>query len=160
VRFLAATEDFRFIGDGLGVGTLARRNRSSELGGAFCRMFLHDHLGITYFQHVERVLNNRESGPLNGFSIERTASGDIPDYLSARSAESVFLAEAKGRYESISFQNKEFDKWRKQFTHVVVKDPMGVARPVKGYIVATRWATEHGPPSVSTTLFVEDPNTL
>lgn len=160
VRFLAATDDFRFLGDGLGVGTLARRNRSSELGGAFCRMFLHDHLGIAYFEHVERMLGNSGTGPLGGFSIERVASGDIPDYLCARSADSVFLAEAKGRYESISFQNKEFEKWRKQFTRVVVKDTGGVARPVKGYIVATRWATERGPPSISSTLFAEDPNTV
>lgn len=159
VRFLAATDDFRFLGSGLGIGTMARRNRSSELGSAFCRMFLHDHLGITYFEHVERVLNKSASGPLNGFRLERTVSGDIPDYLCASSPELVFLAEAKGSYQSINFKNKEFEKWRKQFTRIIVKDPSGEERPVKGYIVATRWATEDGPSSVSSTLLAEDPVT-
>jgi hypothetical protein len=159
VRFLAATDDFRFLGNGLGVGTMVRRNRSSELGGAFCRMFLHDHLGITYFEHVERVLSKSTGVPFNGLRLERTASGDIPDYLCASSPESVFLAEAKGRYDSISFKNKEFNRWRKQFTRVVLRDSAGEERPVKGFIVATRWATESGPSSVTSTLFAEDPVT-
>src|SRR5579859_6602536 len=48
LQFLAPTSDFRIRGDAIGVGTAVRRHRSNELGQAFCRMFLHDHCGITY----------------------------------------------------------------------------------------------------------------
>lgn len=51
VRFLMPDADFRFLGNGLGASTSARRSKSAELGQAFCRWFLHDHLGITYFAH-------------------------------------------------------------------------------------------------------------
>lgn len=44
VRFLTPGIPFRFLGDGLGASTSARRSRSTELGQAFFRWFLHQHL--------------------------------------------------------------------------------------------------------------------
>jgi hypothetical protein len=158
VRFLCSSPEFRFAGSGLGEGTLIRRNRSSELGNAFCRMFLHDHLNITYFSHMEDVLDKSSSGAFGDVRVERAQPGDTPDYLCAKSAAEIFLAEAKGRYRSIGFGTKAFGKWRKQFSRVSVKDASGTLKSLKGYIVATRWATEHSKPSVHATLYAEDPS--
>lgn len=88
--------------------------------------------------------------------IQRTASGDTPDYFCAESVDKIFLAEAKGRYTSVSFTNAEFASWRSQFNRVTVKDGAGHARNVKGYIVATRFATEERV-GVKSSLFAEDP---
>ena len=59
LQFLLPTNDFRIQGDGIGVSTSVRRHRSNELGHAFCRWFLHDHLNITYFAHMEHVLSRK-----------------------------------------------------------------------------------------------------
>lgn len=69
----------------------------------------------------------------------------------------MFLAEAKGRYESISFTSKEFATWRNQFTRVTFKDAQGWQRSIKGHIVAVRYATEIGP-RINSTIFAEDPS--
>ncbi len=159
VRFLMPTQDFRFQGKALGASTAARRSRSSELGQAFCRWFLHDHLNITYFAHMSEVIDRQLHRAFQGCSIKRTVAGDTPDYLCAESVERVYLAEAKGRYNSISFSNAEFDVWRAQFERVQVFDHRGVPRRVKGHIVGTRFATETNGKSVNTTLFAEDPET-
>ena len=159
VRFLSNSSDFRFAGEGYGLGTLVRRNRSSELGNAFCRCFLHDHLNITYFARMEDVLDKGMCDPTSEFKIERIHTGDAPDYFCAQSVSRVCLAEAKGRYSPISFRKKEFNEWRDQFTRVAVRDKAGQQRSVKGYIVATRWATESDKPSIMSTLYAEDPAT-
>jgi hypothetical protein len=90
--------------------------------------------------------------------VERTSAGDTPDYFCAESVDKIFLSEAKGRYSSVSFGSAEFASWRAQFNRVVVKDRAGHARSVKGFIVATRFATETKP-TIRTTLLAEDPQT-
>ena len=72
----------------------------------------------------------------------RALKGDAPDYLCAENPFTVYLAEAKGRTNSISFASAEFKKWRKQFDRVEVKDKQNNLCSVKGHIVATRFATE------------------
>lgn len=155
VEFLASCGDFRYVCRGLGTSATSKRNKSYEMGQAFCRLFLHDYIGITYFAHMSDVLNK---GPVSRFSIkvEKTADGDAPDYLCASDVANVYLAESKGRYKSVSFTNKEFDSWRDQFKRVVVKNASGQAKSVKGYIVATRFATEDKP-GIDSCLFAEDP---
>ena len=69
------------------------------------------------------------------FYIKRVAKGDTPDYLCGDTASSVYLAEAKGRYASISFKNREFSKWRKQFSRIEVRDRHKNLRSLKGFIV-------------------------
>jgi hypothetical protein len=157
VRFLTPASSFRFLGDGLGASTSARRNKSNELGQAFCRWFLHEHLGITYFAHVGELIDRQEARAIAGCRIERTGQGDTPDYLCAENTVSVYLAEAKGRYPSISFTSKMFAEWRSQFTRVRVLDGSGVPRAVKGHIVATRFATEEDSARIQSTIFAEDP---
>ncbi|MGO7904928.1 hypothetical protein AB9E09_09675 [Rhizobium leguminosarum] len=154
--FLPTTE-LRTVGDGLGIGTAFRRSTSSQLGQAFCRWFLHEYLGITYFAHMDSVLNRPPHPDFGGHAVERTDAGDAPDYLCAEDTSKVFLAEAKGRVGPISFTNVEFAKWRKQFKRVAVKDSVGTDLSVKGHIVATRFATETESPLVKSKLFAEDP---
>ncbi len=157
LRFLMPTVDFRFQGEGLGVSKAAKRHRSTELGQAFCRWFLHDHLNITYFAHIEHLLSRQMHKAFGSCAIRRVAAGDAPDYFCAENVDRVFLAEAKGRYTSISFKSKEFNAWRQQFNRVQVVDATGTARSVKGHVVATRFATESDIAAIRTTLFAEDP---
>ncbi len=159
LQFLTNTSDFRFLGDGLGSSTSARRNRSSELGQAFCRWFLYEHLNITYFAHMEHVLDKNMHPSFRSFNISRVKSGDTPDYFCAEGVNKVFLAEAKGRYSSISFKNKEFEKWREQFKTINIKDNAGNIKSIKGYIVGTRFVTEEDKDSINTTVYAEDPRT-
>src|SRR6185436_7021449 len=159
LRFLSRADDFRLLGDGIGVSTVARRHRSTELGQAFCRWFLHDHLNITYFAHIERVLNRWSRNIFGSLRLERISAGDVPDYLCATPERKVYLAEAKGRYNSISFGSREFESWRRQFQRVVAQDRSGRRLSLKGFIVGTRFATEEHKPSVRSRLNAEDPET-
>ena len=159
LQYLTAAREFRIAGDGLGVSTSSRRILSNELGHAFCRQFLHDHLNITYFAHIDRVLDRALKPAFGDMSITRCDSGDLPDYFCAEAIDKVFLAEAKGRHNAISFANREFQSWRAQFSRIEVRRPKkGTLLSVKGYIVATRFATECTPYTRST-LFAEDPST-
>lgn len=157
VHFLLPTKDFRFQGAGLGVSPAIKRHRSNELGQAFCRWFLHDHLNITYFAHTEEILNRQLHRAFNSFRLERSAIGDTPDYFCAEDVNKVFLAEAKGRYSSVSFKTKEFAAWREQFERVVFRDPSGDPRSIKGHIVATRFATEQDGVNLKSSIWAEDP---
>lgn len=157
MRFLTLDDELRFQGDGVGASTNARRSKSSEMGQAFCRWFLHEHLGIKYFAHLDSLIDDPNKN-FQGFTVERALPGDIPDYLCSKGAGSVELAEAKGRYSSVGFGTEEFARWRNQFTCVRVLDAGGQAVRVKGHVVATRFATE-SKPRVQSKLYAEDPST-
>lgn len=156
--FLPCAE-LRARGDGLGIGTAFRRSTSNQLGQAFCRWFLYEHLNITYFAHMEDVLNRKAHPNFGGHTIARTQKGDTPDYLCAENPLTIYIAEAKGRTDSISFGSAEFSKWRKQFDRIEVKDNGGNSRSVKGHIVATRFATEADSDRIKSRLLAEDPTT-
>lgn len=156
LRFILPIDEFRLRGDGIGANTESRRSHSNALGRAFCRTFLHDHLGVAYFAHLNQVINHKMRTDFSGLRIQRVEKGDTPDYFCAKSINKVFLAEAKGRYPSISFNNREFDDWRKQFSRIIVKDSSQKALSIKGFIVATRFATE-AKPSIKSGIFAEDP---
>ncbi|HKS74961.1 MAG TPA: hypothetical protein VJQ82_17270 [Terriglobales bacterium] len=160
LRFLLPTSDFRLKGDGIGVCTAVRRHSSTALGQAFCRWFLHEHVGITYFAHMQHVLDKPPAPGFDGLKVQRVDHGDVPDYLCAEEAtKGVFIAEAKGRYSAINFKNREFASWRKQFERVLVTDGHGLPRTLKGYIVGTRYATEESASTVQSGLAAEDPQT-
>jgi hypothetical protein len=107
---------------------------------------------------MEHILGRQLHRAFARCKIERTGSGDAPDYFCAENSYKVFLAEAKGRYKSISFKSKPFSEWRNQFNRVVYKDGSGVPRSIKGHIVAVRYATEFDGPKVNSSLFAEDPS--
>ncbi|MCK3841767.1 MULTISPECIES: hypothetical protein [Pseudomonas] len=157
LRFLMPDTDFRFQGGGLTISTSARRSTSTQLGQAFCRWFMHEHLGIKYFAHMGSLIGTH-SPSFHGFAVERSQPGDTPDYLCSAGSGSVAVAEAKGRYTPINFKNKEFDSWRQQFTRIRVLDKTGTPVSVKGHIVATRFATEYRA-RVDSKLYAEDPIT-
>ncbi|WP_128089602.1 hypothetical protein [Bradyrhizobium viridifuturi] len=154
--FLPCAE-LRVRGDGFGIGTAFRRSTSNQLGQAFCRWFLHEHLNLTYFAHIEAVLNRKPHPSFGGHSVSRVLKGDGPDYLCAEDNFTVCLAEAKGRTSPISFGSADFKSWRKQFDRVAVKDPAGNLCSVKGHIVATRFATEVDNDRIKSRLLAEDP---
>lgn len=157
LRFLCPTPEFRLAGNGIGDSTVMRRHASTSLGQAFCRWFLHKYLGFTYFSHMQHMMGRSPRRGIGGLRIVRSREGDVPDYVCARSTRDVALAEAKGRYPSISFKSQEFAAWRKQFERVEVRDSAQRLRKLKGYIVGTRFATEESSPRVFSTLFAEDP---
>jgi len=159
LNFLAPCTDFRFLGNGPGSSSGKKRNISYDLGQAFCRYFLYEFCNVTYFAHIDKVLNAKTHPAFNGLKIERAANGFIPDYLCAEKVHQPFIAEAKGRYSSISFTNSEFQDWREQFSRIVVKDKYGIEKKLKGYIVGTRFATETSTRSIKSKVFAEDPET-
>lgn len=159
LRFLSHTPDFRFIGKGPGVGTAKRRSISNEMGQSFCRWFLHDHLGIIYFAHMEHVVGKETHRAFNGMKVIRTSQGDVPDYLCARSVMEPGIAEAKGRFSAVSFDGVQFQEWRDQFSRIQIENRDGTPRALKGYIVGTRFATEKNRPSVLSSVYAEDPST-
>jgi hypothetical protein len=132
LRFLSATPEFRFKDKGPGASSGKRRSISTELGQAFCRFILHDHFGIRYFAHMDRVLDRPSHSAWDGMQVVRILDGDAPDYLCAELVTKPMLAEAKGRFRSVSFASNEFQEWRGQFSRVQVRDKMGVALRVKG----------------------------
>lgn len=140
------------------MSTAIKRSRSTELGQAFCRWFLHDHFNITYFAHMGQILTRQLHRAFEGCRIERAARGDTPDYFCAENVNRVFLAEAKGRYSAVSFSNSEFTAWREQFGRVRFLDPKGSPLSIKGHIVATRFATEQSSSRVQSGIWAEDPN--
>jgi hypothetical protein len=151
--------ELRARDDGLGDNPAFRQNKANELGQAFFRWFLYEQIGTTYFAHMHRALQGRLSDEFDGIKVERARNGgDVPDYLCANDTDEIFLGEAKGRVDAISFGSKEFASWRKQFDHVVVTDASGKMLSLKGYIVATRFARE-SQPRVKSTLYAEDPAT-
>jgi hypothetical protein len=160
LSFFLPQKHLRLRGAGFGTYREFRRNRSNELGHAFCRWFLSKHLNIHYFAHFEEAL----TGPLiNAFAeyhFRRTSvKADLPDYFCAEDVDRFFLAEAKGRRGAISFDNVEFDRWRLQFASVELVRGATELVSIKGHIVAMRFAAETDGPKVQTTLYAEDPKT-
>lgn len=157
-RFLMPGRTLRFRSNGLGSHKEVRVGELNRFGKAFCRWFLHDHCEITYFAHMDDMLNKGIKPELGQSRIERTSNGDTPDYVCADRQRHVFLAEAKGTTAAISFGTAKFAKWRRQFETVTVIDYNSKQRAVKGYIVATRLVTDKQQ-SAQSLLLAEDPAT-
>lgn len=161
VRYLEPSTAFRFQPNGLGANKTKKQNNSNELGEAFCRWFLAEHLDITHVARVDDVRNHGALSFAHGVRVECNpgTEGDAPDYFCVGPKGQVSLAEAKGTIEAVGFKTKKFATWRNQFNRVRVLDRSGIAMSVKGYIVAMRWAVHTHRPSIFTTLSAEDPQT-
>ncbi|WP_207458928.1 hypothetical protein [Azospirillum sp. SYSU D00513] len=162
VRYLLPCSDFRFSKQGLGIAKTFKGNKSNELGQAFCRWFLSEHLDIHYIAHLESVRDHGALTDYGGVSVhtKENGEGDAPDYFCVSRDNNIYLAEAKGTRHAVGFKTKEFQAWRDQFNRVTVNDSQGEPAKVKGYIVAMRWAMETDSAKISTTLLAEDPETL
>lgn len=156
--YLAPSSEFRFLSYVSDASVTKKRGMSTDLGQAFCRWSLDAHFGIKYFAHMLRVLDRSTHPGFDGLRIERAARGDTPDYLCARSVSRPFIAEAKGRFSSISFGSAEFAQWRSQFSRIRIRDRRGALIKVKGYIVGTRFVTESNV-RANPGLYIEDPET-
>lgn len=153
---LTAQEDFRWRNRGVASHTEAKIGEHNKLGKAFCRMFLHDHCGITYFVHMEDMLDKGIKDN-SGYRFERKDEAILaPDYLCGSTSD-FYLAEAKGTHSAISFDNKKFGEWRKQIGNVNIFDADDDFRATKGYIVATRMVSEENSQGVRSKLLAEDP---
>lgn len=161
VRYLEPSTAFRFLPNGLGANKTKKQNNSNELGEAFCRWFLSEHLNILHVARIDDVVNHGALSWADGVRVERDYStvGDAPDFFCVEPTGQVSLAEAKGTIEAVSFKAKKFATWRNQFNRLRVLDGSGNAMSVKGYIVAMRWAVHTHGPSIYTTLSAEDPKT-
>lgn len=161
VRHLEPCVPFRFQPKGLGANKSKKGNMSNELGEAFCRWFLMEHLDIVRVARIEDVRGHGALAYAGNVSVEHDDSveGNAPDYFCVESNGQVCLAEAKGTTEAVGFGTKKFVEWRKQFDRVKVLGPGGNALSVDGYIIAMRWATDKHGPRVFTTLLAEDPRT-
>jgi hypothetical protein len=51
---------------------------------------------------MQDVLDAETHPAFNGLKIQRKTTGDMPDYLCAKSVEKAYIAEAKGRYTKSS----------------------------------------------------------
>jgi hypothetical protein len=161
VRYLEPGIAFRFQPNGLGANKTKKQNNSNELGEAFCRWFLAEHLDIKHVARIDDVRNHGALSWANGLSVESNpgTEGDAPDYFCVEPTGQVSLAEAKGTIEAVGFKAKKFAAWRSQFNRVRVLDQSGSAMSVKGYIVAMRWAVHTHSSAIFTTLSAEDPQT-
>lgn len=159
LHFLSAASDFRFLGNGPAASEGKKRTVSMELGQAFCRYFLYEFCGITYFAHMDKVLDKPAHSAFNGITVKRIAKGDTPDYLCSISSNQPFIGEAKGRFSSISFASDAFSDWRSQFNKIAIYDSLGVQKKLKGYIVATKFTTDKNRTSNKSKVFAEDPDT-
>ena len=154
---LMANTHFRFRNGGLGSHKEAKISEYNKFGKAFCRWFLYVHCGMTYFAHMDQILNKRLVPGSHGYSIKRkNEDGDTPDYLCGNSAEAC-LAEAKGTQSSINFTTARFQEWRDQIANIEVTDAYGNLCGVKGYIVATRMVSDGDSQRVRSKLIAEDP---
>lgn len=159
LNFLSSVNDFRFLNNGPAASVGKKRNISMDLGQAFCRYFLYEFCGITYFAHMDKVIDKLAHPAFNGISIRRIAKGDVPDYLCSSSPNKSFIGEAKGRFSNISFTSDKFSKWRDQFNRIAIYDNSGTQKKLKGFIVATKFTTEKQKSSDKSKLFAEDPET-
>lgn len=160
LKFLDSCSDFRFLLTGVGASEAHKRTVSYKMGQAFCRYFLYEFCGITYFAHMDKVIDRPLHPAFNGMQIKRVQQGDIPDYLCAKSVGNPFIGEAKGRFSSINFSTSQFNDWRDQFTRIRVCDRFGQDKRVKGYIVATKFSTDQNRTSNKSKILAEDPETV
>src|SRR5690606_4341074 len=158
LRFLSSCRDFRFILEPT-ASSSKKRNLSTDLGQAFFRYFMYEFMGVTYFAHMDKILDKSTHPAFNGMMIKRKDKGDVPDYLCAKSVTHPFIGEAKGRFSNINFTSKAFADWRLQFSRIEVLDKNNIPKKLKGFTIATKFTTERNQPTNKSKLFAEDPET-
>lgn len=159
LRFLDSCRDFRFLESRVSVSSGQKRTISNYLGQAFCRYFLYEFCDITYFAHMDKVLNKELHPAFNGMKISRVTTGDVPDYLCAKSVKKPYIAEAKGRFSNISFNSEDFNEWREQFNRIRIYDKHNIPKRLKGFIVGTKFSTSKNRASNTSRVMAEDPET-
>lgn len=135
-----------------------RRAYSALYGRYFSRALLASRLGLTDFVSLRTNLTRLP----NGITIERTAKGDIPDWIAWDPREGRYcLCEAKG-----SLTGREMDfltgepacvrDGKKQFSRVRVIDRSGRVVATRNWVAANLWSTD-GRPRESVSLLWDPP---
>ena len=155
VNFITDSDDLRFK-RGFGAQKEAKRNMSNELGRAFARWFLTEHLDMEYFADLDAVLTSQPVPQLGSHHVERIEDGDLPDFVAVDASRDIAFVEAKGRRSKIAFTKPEFQDWRDQVERVALVDRSGEYVSAKGYVVATRIVTADNPRTYAG-LYAEDP---
>jgi hypothetical protein len=160
LALLTNSSAFEFAGAGPGTHKEIRIAESNKYGKAFCRWFLYTHVGMTYFAHMDKVLNGGLPAPYNTWSVKKTVKGDAPDYVCANNTSTISLGEAKGRQAAVTWAAaaEPFVTWRNQFTRLDIKNPGGTSVKLKGYIVAAVMRNQSHK-KLQSELIVEDPET-
>lgn len=152
---ISSCSEWRMKGDGIGIGTEAKRNISNELAKGFARWFMYTYLGFTYFTPFEHAVK-APPDVKDGHRWVKVGEGDAPDYVCGSVAADVNILEVKGRYDSVTFDTKEFENFREQVARARLLNEHDQEIAVKSFIFAARWATENHP-NVQPKLWVEDP---
>ncbi len=128
-----------------------KTSESQKLGRIFARAYLYMHR-YRWFADVKELMK----APEDGWEVERPKKGALmPDWLVAGDGE-VAVGEAKGTHGHVHKGSSVLDKeWRPQVANIIVKRN-GIARNVKGWIVATRWVTSDRP-RTEPKMYAEDP---
>jgi hypothetical protein len=159
LQLISSATDFRFHAHVANASLVKRRELSTDMGQAFCRLMLSDHFDIVHFAHMNDVLGKPAHAAFGGMRVERLCPGDVPDYLCVRQVTEPLLAEAKGRFSSISFNTAAFKSWRAQFSRIRIVDSANIPRSAKGYVVATQFVTDASAAKNRATSYIEDPST-
>ncbi|MGG6238732.1 hypothetical protein ACQ4N7_08835 [Nodosilinea sp. AN01ver1] len=170
--FLTKDGHFRFNGSGVGAHKEAKISESKTFGKAFCRWYLQEYCNVTYFHHIDHILDRtiEIDGICYRLERKRNRRGDIPDYLCSFSksydAQTIFLGEAKGSQTKAAmstnpekyFLSKKFMEWNEQFKRMHLVDKENNELRIKGYLVATFLGNENHL-NCETTVLAEDPFT-
>lgn len=154
---LPSTNLFKFSGGQPGHTKDARNNNSRILGQCISRYFINEYLDTEYVANVSEFIGKQLNKNFNNVKIERKSKGDTPDFISAKDSATIFLTEAKGRRRLFTFDDPDFDDWRKQFERISIKSG-NTEISLKGYIILCCIANEENAISNSK-LLIEDPIT-
>lgn len=134
--------------DDLGSSAEIRRAYSALYGRFFARAVLSANVNLSYFIPLRRDITTLT----NGVTVNRIASGDIPDWIAWDHQRGGYaLGEAKGALtgEPDAFwgphQPKCVAGGKAQFARVEIRDTLGVKIESRDWVGANLWATDRRP---------------
>ncbi len=144
-------EEVRFVEPGIGADKDSRIAESSLLGRAFAMGVLNEHYGYTWCASISNLKNK----PYNGWTVERAAKGNMPDWLVGNERGEAVVVEAKGTHDQIRTDASEFDGFRRQVRNVKVSYN-GSPKSLDTYIIMTRFVLASSPED-KPEMLIEDP---
>ncbi|MFC5192660.1 hypothetical protein ACFPIK_12860 [Algoriphagus aquatilis] len=158
LKYLVPNTDlFKFQLGHPGKGKDSRKENSRVLGQTLCRYFNLEYFDAPYMANISDFIGHQLGNEFNNINIVRKSSGDTPDFISATNNKSISLWEAKGRRRIISFNETDFEKWRKQFDRISIICN-NIEQSLKGYIFEVAIANERNK-LPNSKILVEDPET-
>jgi hypothetical protein len=144
-------EELRFIEPGIGADRDSRIAQSGLLGRAFAMGVLNELYGYTWCASISNLKNK----PYNGWTVEKAAKGNMPDWLVGNERGEAVVVEAKGTHDPIKTDTPEFDGFRRQVRNVKVSHN-GDPKNLDTYIIMTRFVLASSPED-KPEMVIEDP---